>query len=569
MRTKPLSVIWKTLLLGAAAACLASATEPQVRVPLYLWWNDIDDNLTSIRTTAAGYRQVRVEARVLKTAWPGTIPLKMFFHPQRHDSFITATPESEQAAINAGYTLVKRDEGYIFQGPIPGTVPLKLYWHSGRQDFATVASAQGQIDQEKSGYSFVRIEGYVFAADDPDFGAKTLVLQTYLNPNVPKDETAYKTSFVVHEDLGGTGCRYSWIGTVFDQHPHNVVLTICDTGVIGRAEVNGSLYEIDPKRMTKAAVFNNQTPPSKLSPTHGKTIDIAIGYTRRVFEKYQARANALSAPMTAGAFAKAHPQLAVDHLNAVLGASGIPATMRLVRTHYFNAMYEESFSSVTDALERVAPRGAAFCDGGDDPYSVKEIRNRTGADLFSLWVDDSIRGGGTGVAYYSESRYYCDQVNAFSVVKAGSALGMNLTFAHEIGHNLGAGHAAAEPQDDSYAFEPSYAHGHTDRDGGFRTIMAYGNACGEDKERLCPKVPYFSSPRIKIDAAFKAWNLTGRPAGSSGAANNARRILEESGPVSAYRSLGCTGSGFGCSSGTPGGGGSDGGIDDGGPVVKN
>lgn len=567
-RKKPLSAIRKALLLGAAIASLGSAAAgPQVRVPLYLYWNDIDDNLTSIRTTAGGYRQVRVEARVLKDTWPGAVPIKMYYHPQRNDSFITATPESEQAAIGAGYKLVK-EEGYLFQGPIPGTVPLKLYWHSGRQDFATVASAQGQIDQERSGYSFVRVEGYVFAANDPDFGANRLELQTYADPKVAKTETAFKTSFVVHQDLAGSGCRYSWMGTIFGDHPHDVVLTICDTGVVGRVEIGGKVYEIDPKRMTKAAVFNNQTPPSQPTPVHGKNIDMAIGYTTRVLEKYRTRLNVLASPMTPGAYARAYNQLAVDHLNAVFGASGIPANMRLVRSHLFSNIYEESFSSVSDALKRIAPRGLSWCDGGDDPYNAKEIRNRTGADLLSLWVDDSIRGDNSGVGYYSENRYYCDQVNAFSVVKAGAALIQSLTFAHEIGHNLGAGHAAGEPQDDDYLYEPVYAHGHTDRIGGFRTIMAYGTACGEDKETLCPRVPYFSSPRVKIDPAFKSWSLTGRPAGAS-TANNALRITQESGPVSAYRSLGCTGSGFGCPSGGPGGGGSDGGGDEGGPVVKN
>jgi hypothetical protein len=154
-------------------------------------------------------------------------------------------------------------------------------------------------------------------------------------------------------------------------------------------------------------------------------------------------------------------------------------------------------------------------------------------------------------------------LNAYSVLKAGAAV-KEMTFAHEIGHNLGADHAAGEPASDDQFQEPAYAHGYTDVAGGFRTIMSYGRACAE--EESCPKVPYFSTPLVKIDPSTKGWSLTGRPAGNSTSSNNARRIREESGPVSGYHSLKCPGNkGSQCSFD---GGGDGGGDENPPPVVK-
>lgn len=256
--------------------------------------------------------------------------------------------------------------------------------------------------------------------------------------------------------------------------------------------------------------------------------------------------------MASAEYMKANLQLAVDHLNAVFGASGIPATMRLVNTHEFKNMFEESFSGVRDALERIAPRPLLPCGDGDDPYGVHAFRNFAGADLVSIWLDDSLRGTNNGRAYVSESTYWCDQVNAYSVIKAGSAL-KNLTFVHEIGHNFGALHGAGDEEYGDPFQQPSYAHGYTDAAAGFYTIMASGQLCPADTSIWCPPVPYFSNPLIKLERNFKSWSLTGRPIGNSSSANNSRRIREESGPVSAYKSLRCPASTSGCIFGAGGG----------------
>ncbi|MCC7156374.1 MAG: hypothetical protein IT161_17490 [Bryobacterales bacterium] len=526
-------------LLSAGDIGTAQVTGPLIRVPIVLYWNGIDDNYT---TTAAvsGYERIRTEGSVSKNNWPGTLPLKLYYSPTRDDHWLLANPESEESAKDTGYRFV-RNEGYIFQGPIPGMVPLKTYWRSARGDHANVAEARSETDQKNSGYTFVRVEGYVFPANDPNFGAQALSIPVFSGSDSrPKDrvETAYKTSFVVHPDLAASGCRYSWIGTVAGANPHDVVITICDTGVVGRYS-STSDYLVDPSRMSRDAIFEGRVPPTSSPAAPGPAIDIAIGYTSSVLESQSAMLNRISHPsiwpkMTAVAYMRASLQLAVDHLNSVLGASGVPAALRLVNTKEFNNILEEAFTDPQDALKIIAPSGTSA-----DPYRVKAFRDSTGADLVSLWMDSRRLGGReNGVGNY---------LGGFSVVKAVEATDSRLTFAHEVAHNFGAHHSV----DHDDVEGPSYARGHVfDADGspGFYTIMSGGYSCSG-----CKKIPYFSNPAVRIDPMIRGWSLTGQPAGVAGKADNARRIREEAGRVAAFRTLKCPGNApAGCGSGSPG-----------------
>jgi hypothetical protein len=255
-------------ILGAAAAASALAMEPQSRVALYSFFDRTaaDDYFTTPNKKSAansGYAEVRREGQVLQKPWPGSAPLKQYFHPGRRDSFLLATKESEQTAKKDGYVFVRID-GYVFLNPIPGTVPLKTYWHSGRGDHAALASHLTESDVLEAGYSYVRTEGYMFSTLDVSFGAQVLEVPVFsggeLRPTT-RTETAYKTTFVSHQDTAASGCRYTWIGTLDGTNPHDVVITICDTGVTGRV---GSSH-VDPSRITKEVIFEGR--PPLMSPT--------------------------------------------------------------------------------------------------------------------------------------------------------------------------------------------------------------------------------------------------------------------------------------------------------------
>jgi hypothetical protein len=264
----------------------------------------------------------------------------------------------------------------------------------------------------------------------------------------------------------------------------------------------------------------------------GETIDIAVAYTTRVFEQNANMMKRLSHPspwpaMTPAAFMKAKVQTLVDHANAVLGASGVHARLRLVNTRKFD-IYEESFMDARDALARIFP-------GNDDPYGVKAFRESTGADLTSVWLDDTrLQGDPHGAA---------NDLGPYSVVKAVKAFGSHLSFAHEVAHNFGAQHPAIQGDVNP---SPKYARGF---DGpNFYTILSNGTGCLE----FCVQIPYFSSPSVLIDSDTRGWNPNGVPAGNVSTADNARRIREQSAKVAAFRALKCPGSApAGC--GSPGG----------------
>lgn len=92
------------------------------------------------------------------------------------------------------------------------------------------------------------------------------------------------------------------------------------------------------------------------------------------------------------------------------------------------------------------------------------------------------------------------------------------TFAHEVGHLLGADH---NPEDAVVAAgEYIYGRGHY-HDGRYRTIMSYASACRGD----CPSQPFFSNPSVRHDR---------RATGLRNERDNARIINELSGFVAGF-----------------------------------
>jgi hypothetical protein len=89
------------------------------------------------------------------------VPLELYWHPEREDNFVTATPEGSQSALEAGYSYA-RVEACVFPTQRPGTVPLNLYWNAQREDNFTTATSIGARSARESGYTFARVEGYVY-----------------------------------------------------------------------------------------------------------------------------------------------------------------------------------------------------------------------------------------------------------------------------------------------------------------------------------------------------------------------------------------------------------------------
>jgi hypothetical protein len=167
------------LLFGSSAAIAADKNSAEL-VPLKLYRNleraDYFDTSTEQGEKDAkngNYEFVRTEAYVFANPRPGTVPLKLYWIPERHehDYFLIATPQSENDAKSAGYQFV-RIEGYVYPEPRSGTVPLKRYW-KGNDNFFT-AVKQGEKDAFSEGYQFVRIEGYAIRDHQAFLGDRTV-----------------------------------------------------------------------------------------------------------------------------------------------------------------------------------------------------------------------------------------------------------------------------------------------------------------------------------------------------------------------------------------------------------
>ena len=88
--------------------------------------------------------------------------------------------------------------------------------------------------------------------------------------------------------------------------------------------------------------------------------------------------------------------------------------------------------------------------------------------------------------------------SAFNVCQRSCATG-NLTFGHELGHNMSLRHDWYVDQSTS---PHVYNHGFVDIDidlaSSFRTVMAYGDRCTDNFGSSCTRLQYFSNPTVAV-----------------------------------------------------------------------
>jgi hypothetical protein len=168
--------------------------------------------------------------------------------------------------------------------------------------------------------------------------------------------------------------------------------------------------------------------------------------------------------------------------------------MRLVRR------YEITYNEVgtyEDHLDRLTGTNG---QGGAAPWTTTRTNRDTfNADFCSLWVDDREF---CGLAWCTSGANRAYQVTAWSCA-AG-----NLTHAHEVGHNQGCGHDAADANGgcgySTYAFGWRF-NGNSGTQ--YRTVMARVPGT---------RIPYFSNPSVNFD---------GQPTGTATADNEL--VIEE------------------------------------------
>lgn len=221
----------------------------------------------------------------------------------------------------------------------------------------------------------------------------------------------------------------------------------------------------------------------------GDRIDVLVVYTT-------ATKNFLGGDAQARTLA----QQAIDATNTAYINSKIRQRVRMVHAQEY--LYTETTSGSTDLSNL---RGNA---------DIQNLRNTHKADLVAMIGEIQ---GACGVGYLMGSNQTSgNQNNGYTVTARSCAVG-NLSFAHELGHNMGSQH---NPENGSGPTYP-YGFGHY-VNGVFRTVMSYVDPCPNG----CTRRPYFSNPEV---------SFSGFPTGIDNARDNARSINLTADAIANYR----------------------------------
>jgi peptidyl-Asp metalloendopeptidase len=200
--------------------------------------------------------------------------------------------------------------------------------------------------------------------------------------------------------------------------------------------------------------------------------------------------------------------LAVAEANQSYGKSGVPLDLHLVGA--VETTYDETAFDWQQTLGRLRTQGDGFMD------ELHALRDEAGADHVVLLVESATTYAGLGYQLTQPAAPFFASW-AFSVVSRSYATGF-YTFAHELGHNMGAQHDEAHAAGPGYHL---YSHGLQQPAAAFRTVMAY--ACDGSS---CPRVDQWSSPLVLVG---------GVPTGIDGVADNAKTLGITAPIVAAFR----------------------------------
>jgi hypothetical protein len=240
-------------------------------------------------------------------------------------------------------------------------------------------------------------------------------------------------------------------------------------------------------------------------PDDGTRIDLMVLYTAGMANAYP------------GSQIDTRIQHLIDQSNLALTNSQIDTQLNLVYSQVVNYP-DDSIGDMYAALRELTNNVGVFSD-------IETLRTLYGADQVALlrrFVDE-----GCGMAWLLQQP--SDARNAYSLVHDGAKTDnsgtycSDLTFVHELGHNLGCEHDRANA---SYIPRYPYSYGYQDPDGLFRTVMAYADGCPGG----CPRISYFSNPDLTYQD-----KPVGIAEGSPNAADNARTINSTRVAMAAYR----------------------------------
>lgn len=208
-------------------------------------------------------------------------------------------------------------------------------------------------------------------------------------------------------------------------------------------------------------------------------------------------------------------QDAVNRMNQVMRNSEIEHRFRVAHS------MSVDYSTVSLETDLNALRSAS------GPFAaVRAARNTYAADIVALLVDTGQAWGRTAIAD-GISSWHGDPESAISVCSI-RAVEISHVLTHEVGHNLGAGHAKSQVSEpgpnahlDNQYSAGWYFNGSNGRS--YHTVMAYNN---DGRGNYYAQAPLFSSPLLTYEGGIAGDPLDG----------DNRRLLNKTSPtVAAYR----------------------------------
>lgn len=324
------------------------------------------------------------------------------------------------------------------------------------------------------------------------------------------------------------GDRFSWFGRIEGAESSRVVVSMRGEQATGLIQNGTRLFQITRLEEDRYGVveidpgaFPEELPPDPPSipaplaaqaastpaetPPGRRFINVMVVYTQDAAD--------------ASADIELTIQNAIDVTNASYEDSNIPQRLHLVHTAKVD--YDEGTgTSIETHRNRLQDPADGFMD------EVHGWRDAYGADLVALMVEESLY---CGITFIMEDVSPSFAPWGFSVTVRGCAVG-NFSFAHELGHNMGARHDRFVDNNDGLPY--FFNHGYVNVDGGWRTVMAYNSAC-KSSDTSCTRIGRWSNPSLDY-----LGSATGIETSSDNAADNRRTLLATDFVVSQFRTLG-------------------------------
>ena len=365
--------------------------------------------------------------------------------------------------------------------------------------FLPAATASNQVDGEQRLVRISRSELAAARRDAQRQGAGRLAFNVADDVLIP----------AVVERTGRTPWGYSLSGRVDAPRGGTVTLVVHADVVSGTIWTPGGAWEIepvagdvhalrkvDPLRRRQGAEPLRMAPEPKGPDTaaagmdDGTVVDVLVLWTpgTLALAGTEARLNIAI-------------DLAVSTTNDAFENSGVDLRLNLVGAEQVD--YAPSGNGGVD-LDRLRDPADGFMD------AVHARRDALGADLVSLLVDESNVGG---IAYVLKRFNAAFRSFAFSLVWYGQGpYHRSITFAHELGHNMGLAHDRYVAGENDGIF--GHSHGYVnlkafeagaEADACWLTIMAYDTRCDDAGFEAPLAVAYFSTPhRVYPDEAGDA-----------------------------------------------------------------